>query len=163
LQWHPGNRKHKIRGRRIALLILRGLEHALHKWEELTAKTGHPLADEHWHMTDYYKAIKDKAPDIPGCPELTAHKIGNSRRRGLRTNETGRQLAAKEEYWPWRICNLPLQGRSLFGPRFNPVETSLLTILKVSYTSKNNIKQVAYIPTTDVFERIKHLKAKFDE
>lgn len=49
--WHPGNRIHQVRGRRIALLILRGIEYALQKWEELTEKTGHPLADEHWHVT----------------------------------------------------------------------------------------------------------------
>ena len=79
---------------------------------------------------EYYKAIKDKTPDVPGCPSETANKIGSNRERGLRAHEN-RQLAG-EEYWPWRICNVPLQGRSLFGPRFNPMETSLLSILKVS-------------------------------
>lgn len=122
---------HKIRGRRVALLILRGLEHALEKWEELTKKDGHPLADEHWHVADFYKAIINKATEVPGCPKLDMHEIGKGRRRGLRANETDRQLANAVEYWPWRICNLPLNGRSLFGPRFNPVETSLLSILKV--------------------------------
>lgn len=135
--WHPGNRWHKMRGRRIALLILRGLERALQKWEELTAETGHPLADEHWHVADYYKAIKDKAPEIPGCIELDAHKIGSGRRRALRANETTRHL--EDEYWPWRICDLPLNGRSLFGPRFNPVETSLVAILKVCWQRLLNI------------------------
>ena len=127
--WHPGNRVHKVKGRRVALLILRGLEHALDKWDELTAETNHPLADEHWHVSDYYKAIKTKATDIPGCPMLETHKIGQARHRGLRANETERKLA--EEFWPWRICNLPLQGRSLFMPRHNPMETSLVAILKV--------------------------------
>ena len=110
----------------------------------MAAGGSHPLADEHWHVTEYYKNIKEKAVDVPGCPKLDASPIGSGRRRGLRANETERQLAV--EYWPWRICNLPLQGRSLFGPRaVNPVETSLVAILKVSQWNhaKKNLDNTA--------------------
>lgn len=132
--WHPGNRIHKIRGRRIALMVLRGLQYALQKWEDLTAESGHPLADEHWHVADYYKSIREKAPEVPGCFAENKWKIGQKRRRNLRTkNETtpsdGRQLE-EEDYWPSRLCNIPLQGRSLWGPRYNPMESSLVSILK---------------------------------
>jgi hypothetical protein len=133
--------------------VLRGLEHALQKWEDLTAQTGHPLADEHWHVTDLYKSIKEKAPLVPGCPELTSHKIGQTRRnrRRLGANETERQLA--EEYWPWRICNIPLQGRSLFGPRSNPVETSLLAIMKVRpiYVLRSNASGAQSMRISNIF------------
>mmetsp|Transcript_7379 Transcript_7379/g.15793 ORF Transcript_7379/g.15793 Transcript_7379/m.15793 type:complete len:1042 (+) Transcript_7379:87-3212(+) len=133
--WHPGNRVHKIRGRRIALFVLRGLDYALQKWAELTAESGHPLAEEHWHVTEYYKDIKEKAPSVPGCYTDETFPIGKKRRRGLRTggNTTadfhGRQLDI-EGSWPARLCDIPLQGRSLWGPRANPVETSLVSILK---------------------------------
>ena len=31
---------------------------------------------------------------------------------------------------PGRICNIPMQGRSLWGPRYDPMRSSLLTIMK---------------------------------
>lgn len=132
--WHPGNRIHKIRGRRIALFVLRGLYYALEKWEELTVEGGHPLADEHWHVAEYYKSIREKAPDVPFCYGPTGFKIGQKRhrertRRMLRSNDEERELEG-DDYWPSRLCDIPLQGRSLWGPRANFMETSLLSIMR---------------------------------
>jgi hypothetical protein len=130
-KWHPGPKKHRARGRALALSVLFMLQHALNKWDELGNASGYPLAQEHWHVTDYYNGIKEKVPTVGGC--YGVYTIGQTR-RGLReTNQTelgiGRRLDLEGE-WPRRLCNTPMQGRSLWGPRNNPMETSLLSILK---------------------------------
>mmetsp|Transcript_15681 Transcript_15681/g.28155 ORF Transcript_15681/g.28155 Transcript_15681/m.28155 type:complete len:1049 (+) Transcript_15681:70-3216(+) len=118
--WHPGNRIHKHRGRMIALIVLKTLDYALDKWVELAAKGGgYPIAEEHWHVTDYYKNIQEKVKEVPGCYG-DIWKIGSGRRRNLED----------DDFWPSRLCNIPLQGRTLWGPRHNPMETSLLSIMK---------------------------------
>lgn len=120
----------------IALVILRSLAYALDRWEELGTESGYPIAEEHWHVSEYYKGIREKATQVPGCFGNT-WKIGQKRHLEEMEevdaiNDTqidGRKLA-DEDYWPSRICNIPLQGRSQWGPRSNPVETSLLSIMK---------------------------------
>eukprot|EP00584_Thalassiosira_punctigera_P001638 CAMPEP_0172537262 /NCGR_PEP_ID=MMETSP1067-20121228/8885_1 /TAXON_ID=265564 ORGANISM="Thalassiosira punctigera, Strain Tpunct2005C2" /NCGR_SAMPLE_ID=MMETSP1067 /ASSEMBLY_ACC=CAM_ASM_000444 /LENGTH=1010 /DNA_ID=CAMNT_0013322523 /DNA_START=27 /DNA_END=3056 /DNA_ORIENTATION=- len=133
--WHPGNRVHKRRGRMIALIILQTLDYALDKWETVAAEGGgYPIAEEHWHVTDYYKSIREKAKEVGGC-------FGNNwrigQKRHLLEEEQAdeddpyhRNLDGEDDFWPPRLCNLPLQGRSLWGPRHNPVETSLLSIMR---------------------------------
>lgn len=130
-KWHPGPKVHRSKGRALALSVLFMLQHALNEWEELGIKSGYPLAEEHWHVTDFYNGIKEKVSNVGGC--YGDVKIGNGR-RGLRNTDhsevgNGRRLDL-EGVWPTRLCNIPLQGRSLWGPRFNPMETSLLSILK---------------------------------
>ena len=130
-KWHPGPKIHRVRGRALALSVLFMLQHALNRWEELGTESGYPLAEERWHVTDFYNGIKEKVPTVEGC--FTGWKIGQAR-RGLReTNQTelesGRRLDLEGD-WPSRLCNVPMQGRSLWGPRHNPMETSLLSILK---------------------------------
>lgn len=70
---------------------------------------GHPLPDEHWHITDHYENIRSKIisldPTVGECDKL-------------------------KEYLPERVCNTPLKARSEYTPRANPAETSLRTILK---------------------------------
>jgi len=135
-----GNRIHKRRGRMIALVVLKSLEYALNKWETLGAESGFPIAEEHWHVTEYYKNIREKAVEVPGCWGNT-WRIGQKRRLEEIEEEMETQSDADvdgqrklqddpKDYWPARICNLPLQGRSLWGPRNNPQETSLLTIMR---------------------------------
>ena len=108
VSWHPGFRTHQLTGRLIAFVILDALEQALNIWSENTIVAGHPLADEFWHVTDYYQSIQSKAKqvdhsDIKACEELAI---------------------------PQRVCNMPLYGRTEFTPRANPAETSILSILK---------------------------------
>ena len=108
------------------------LQHALNRWEELGNESGYPIPQEHWHVTDYYNDIKEKVPTVEGCYPPGSYKIGQTRRNLRETNQTGlsgRRLDLEGE-WPSRLCNIPMQGRSLWGPRNNPMETSLLSILK---------------------------------
>eukprot|EP00986_Skeletonema_menzelii_P019209 scaffold27156_cov148-Skeletonema_menzelii.AAC.1 len=129
-KWHPGPKKHRTRGRALALSVLFMLQHALDKWEELGTESGYPVAEQYWHVTDFYNSIKEKVPTVEGCYSDDAWKIGQSR-RGLRENNQiyGRRLDL-EGFWPSRLCNIPMHGRSLWGPRVNPMESSLLSILK---------------------------------
>ena len=92
----------------ISFVILNALERALNIWSDNTITAGHPLSDEHWHITDYYESIKNKA-------------------RQLNHPETGcEQLALTTS----KVCNMPLNGRTEFTPRANPHETSILSMLK---------------------------------
>ncbi|KAL9178465.1 hypothetical protein ACHAXT_003795 [Thalassiosira profunda] len=138
--WHPGNRIHKHRGRMIALIVLKCLAYALDKWEEWGTEGGYPIPESNWHVTDYYSNIREKTKKTPGCWGNT-WRIGQARKLeemvdedGIleehpMVDEDGRKLRATD-FWPPRICNLPLQGRSLWGPRDNPMETSLLSIMR---------------------------------
>lgn len=116
-------------------MILRSLAYALEKWETLGAASGFPIPETEWHVTDYYKNIKEKAVDVPGCYADETWKIGQKRHLEEVDDESdagpvaGRKLDG-EDHWPARICNLPLNGRSLWGPRINPMESSLLSIMK---------------------------------
>lgn len=123
--WHPGNRIHKRRGRMIAMVILKSLEYALNKWEELGAESGFPIAEEHWHVTDYYQNIREKAVTAPGCWGNT-WRIGQKRHL-LEDDELdednhhiGHRHLDDTDFWPARLCNVPMQGRSNWGPRHNP-------------------------------------------
>lgn len=119
----------------IALIILRVLEYALEKWESFAKLEGYPIPERLWHVTHYYASIRNKTKDVPGCWNEDTFKIGNKRRLlesvtgGARENE-GSRRTLEDDYWPARMCNLALQGRSLWGPRHNPMETSLLTIMR---------------------------------
>ncbi|KAL7551794.1 hypothetical protein ACHAWF_014985, partial [Thalassiosira exigua] len=142
--WHPGNRIHKRRGRMIALVVLKALDYALEMWQKLGSEAGFPVSQDWWHVTDYYNEIRRKAPKVPGC-YANNWKIGQARRLEEldpadgedeeEGNETNRRLQddlGLGGYWPSRLCNLPLQGRTLWGPRYDPFATSLLTILKTN-------------------------------
>ncbi len=131
---------HKHRGRLIALVVLRSLAYALDKWEELGSKSGYPIAEEHWHVSEYYETIREKATRVPGCFGNN-WKIGQKRHLNEMevekeaNTDTGTDAGRKlddTDYWPPRICDIPLQGRSLWGPRSNPMETSLLSIMKAN-------------------------------
>lgn len=130
---------HKRRGRLIALVVLRSLAYALDKWEELGAKSGYPIAEADWHVSEYYKSIREKAPQVPGCFG-NSWKIGQKRHleemdESEANDDTGVVTGRKlddADFWPPRLCDIPLQGRSLWGPRSHPMRTSLLSIMKAN-------------------------------
>ncbi len=129
--WHPGNRIHKRRGRMIAIAILRSLAYALDRWEALGSESGYPIPEEHWHVTEYYENIRQRATKIPGCfgdvwPIGKKRELEEVEGRG---NDVGRKLDGGD-FWPGRICDIPLQGRSLWGPRYDPMASSLLSIMR---------------------------------
>ena len=90
-------------------------------------------------MTEYYKSIREKATEVPGCFG-DSWKIGQKRHLEEIGGEGGEDAVAAVGadgrklddlgFWPGRICNIPMQGRSLWGPRYDPMRSSLLTIMK---------------------------------
>jgi hypothetical protein len=65
------------------------------------------LPDDAWHVTDYYANIRKKFHE-----------------------KDGETACFKSESWPSRMCSTPMRAFSEFQPRPNPVETSLVGILK---------------------------------
>jgi len=89
------------------------LQHALNKWEEL-GESGYPVAQEHWHVTDFYNSIKEKVPTVDGC--YGEYKIGQAR-RGLReTNKTILKPNAYGDVEP-KIRHDPVY---MMGPEYFP-------------------------------------------
>mmetsp|Transcript_24884 Transcript_24884/g.45064 ORF Transcript_24884/g.45064 Transcript_24884/m.45064 type:complete len:965 (-) Transcript_24884:82-2976(-) len=103
---YPGFRQHQLIGRILSFTILEALGDAISTWSEVTITGGHPLPDEYWHISDYYKNIRNKLgkldEDSGHCHELQ----------------------------PSRICSTPMKARTEFTPRANPEETSLLSIIQ---------------------------------
>jgi len=72
--WHPGNRRHQIRGRVLAFTILKALKEALTIWKEAD---GYELPDDAWHMTERYESVRAKVMDSEGyCHEkMRKHQL----------------------------------------------------------------------------------------
>ena len=108
VKWHPGWRKHQLVGRVLAFAVLDALQVAIQIFSDGTM-SGPPLDEDWWHVTDYYENIRQKLrnldPTIGHC-----HEIAND--------------------LPERICQTPMQARSMYTPRANVYETSLTTVVK---------------------------------
>ena len=139
VKWHPGWRVHQLVGRVLAFSVLEALQVAIQQFSDGTMG-GPPLDDEFWHVTDYYNNIRNKVmnldPSIGHC-----HEIGND--------------------LPSRICNTPMQARSMYTPRANVYETSLTTVIKPAppdnYVPQNMYQQLyegpdAHNPCDDIPE-----------
>eukprot|EP00934_Nitzschia_sp_Nitz4_P003294 Nitzschia sp. Nitz4//scaffold75_size92586//3848//6839//NITZ4_004837-RA/size92586-augustus-gene-0.86-mRNA-1//-1//CDS//3329557651//3284//frame0 len=110
VSWHPGWRVHQLVGRNLAFAVLRALQTAIDLWVD-EVYGGPPLADEEWHVTDYYE---------------------NTRSKLLAMNET---LGWCHEYadnglLPQRICTTAMKGATQHTPRYRPTETSITSMLK---------------------------------
>jgi hypothetical protein len=90
-------------------------------------------------VTEYYKNIRENAKKVPGCFGNT-YAIGKKRNleeidededkdEAAAVGADGRKLD-DGDFWPSRICDLPMQGCSLWGPRYDPMESSLLSIMR---------------------------------
>ena len=106
---HPGWRYHQLKGRMLAGTVLEALQEAINTWSDVTITGGHPLPDEYWHVTDYYKESRDK---------MTSLDAG-----------VGSCLKLKD-YVPERVCKTVMRGRSEFTPRPMPESTSISSIIK---------------------------------
>ena len=58
--WHPGWRYHQFQGRKVALILLKGLAAALDQWEAGIEADGFPLAEKYWHVGELYNTIREK-------------------------------------------------------------------------------------------------------
>jgi len=57
--WHPGFRQHQFQGRKVALVLLKGLKDALQLWEKAISEDGFPLAEKYWHVGETYETIRE--------------------------------------------------------------------------------------------------------
>lgn len=123
VKWHPGWRGHQLVGRLLAFSLLDALQMAVQIWSEGTMG-GPPLDDEWWHVTDYYENIRTKVKNLDPS-HGNCHNIAGQ--------------------VPARMCNTPMQARSMYTPRNNPQETSITSILKPApdgYVPRNEEKLV---------------------
>ena len=80
---------------------------------------GPPLADDFWHVTEYYKNIRNKVKNLDKSLG-SCYKFDGT--------------------LPTRLCNIPMKARTQYTPRANFHETALTSIIKPTpdgYTPKN--------------------------
>jgi len=130
--WHPGNRKHQLRGRAITFIILEALKEALTLW--IDAKD-YELADDIWHMTSIYDDTRSKVEKL-NSDVGTCHKYGQ-------------QLSAF-------MCNTAIKARTEFNPRAYPDFTNIRTLLPPSQAEHINDPPVTIYEPPDVFNKDLH-------
>jgi hypothetical protein len=110
VSWHPGFCHHQWQGRKLALLLLKGLREAFQVWEQGTQQDGFPLADSYWHVGDMYKLIRNNLRT-----HITTPKEGGDDVR-----------LACEQMIPWlpRICRVQMHGYGMWTPRYTWITTS---------------------------------------
>lgn len=101
--WHPGFRYHQLQGRLIGFTVLRALRDALLMWQNAD---NYRLADEQWHVTDYYQHIRSKVLVRDENAECLKLAIPNA------------------------FCYHAAKGRTEMLPRHNPRWTSIRSIIK---------------------------------
>jgi len=103
VSWHPGNRSHQLAGRSIAFTLLLALRDALKQWQ--TAE-GYALSDNEWHMSEQYENTRSKVM-----------AMGDE------------NMPCLDSGVPESFCRYPVNGRSEFTPRINPMESSIRSIV----------------------------------
>eukprot|EP00538_Stauroneis_constricta_P000197 CAMPEP_0119573178 /NCGR_PEP_ID=MMETSP1352-20130426/44992_1 /TAXON_ID=265584 /ORGANISM="Stauroneis constricta, Strain CCMP1120" /LENGTH=1004 /DNA_ID=CAMNT_0007622865 /DNA_START=17 /DNA_END=3032 /DNA_ORIENTATION=+ len=121
--WHPGFRAHQIRGRSIAFVILRALYEALGEWG---AASNFQLDEEKWHVTTYYKHIREKvlgiAEENSPCYQMKGVGLG-------------------------KLCNLPMKSRSDWSPRAYPNDSAMHHVMpKEQLEYRDAPVDIAYQP-----------------
>jgi len=106
--WHPGWRVHQLTGRNLAMAVLQSLQSAINIWTEHVL-AGPPLADEFWHVTDYYDNIRSKVMNMD--PTL-----------GKCHGYDGRL--------PPRMCSTPMKGITHYTPRATPERNGIINYVK---------------------------------
>jgi len=133
--WHPGWREHQLRGRNLAMAVLRSLQDAIATWTDnvrgmyvvdlvlslahyytrlmfifvFLLAAGPPLADQLWHVTDYYENIRHKVRTMdPIHSECYSYQ--------------------QKGELPGRVCNTPLKVSDWSSEsRFLPTDANALT------------------------------------
>lgn len=108
--FHPGWRELQVRGRSLAMMVLRALRDAIDLWTENVAG-GPPLDESFWHVTDYYDNIRTKL-------------LNHSKEWGT-CHQTFQNL-----HLPPRLCDAPMKGATEYTPRQNPHMTSIAAMAK---------------------------------
>ena len=119
--WHPGNREHQLQGRALLFPILQALNDALTMWKNAP---NYSVPDSEWHVTKYYKEIKDKVVENGEAWEPWCQK---------------KQISKK-------FCKFAAQGRTENTPRALPWRSSIRSIMSGSKTVSMNPKRNLYDP-----------------
>ena len=101
-KWHPGNRYHQIQGRAIAFQIVHQLYNVLTQWYDTP---DYDIPDSAWHLTKDFQTIQDAVRNTKHTP-------------------------CYDFELPDKVCEVPLQSRSEFTPRYHPAMSSIRSIVK---------------------------------
>jgi hypothetical protein len=99
---HLRTNSHQLQGRAIAFQILHQLYIGLNEWYNTP---NFDLPDDAWHLTNDFDRIRTAVRDTKSTPCYDLNV-------------------------PDKVCEVPLQARSEFTPRYNPAMTSIRSIIK---------------------------------
>jgi hypothetical protein len=105
-----GVQTHQLEGRKLAMLVLRGLESALKIWKSETDRGLSPLDEKQWHVQDVYESLHESVRTLERKPGKSA-KVPAC--KGF--------LNAVDPM----MCHMALHAYSEWTPRINPVYTSI--------------------------------------
>ena len=107
--WHPGWRYHQFQGRKVALILLKGLAAALDRWEAGIEADGFPLAEHYWHVGDLYNTIRENLRTHVNTPNEVEVEGG----------ETTDLRSPCEHAFPYlpRVCRVAMHGYGMWEPR----------------------------------------------
>jgi len=126
-KWHPGNRKHQLKGRAITFTILEALKEALTLWNDTK---DYEIADDTWHVTPTYDNIRTKVENLKP-------NVGSCRKY--------------ESKFSSFMCNTAIKARTEFTPRGYPDHTNIRTLMPPTQAEQiNDPPENAYQPP-DVF------------
>jgi hypothetical protein len=108
--WHYGDRVHQKIGRALAGLVLNGLRDALLVWKN---STNYELADDSWHVTDYYANIRTK---------LTT------------TFQDQAAVYCQQAKISELFCKVPIQSKTEFTGRYRPEVNTVRSLMVASGT-----------------------------
>jgi hypothetical protein len=128
-QDYMGVQTHQLEGRKLAMLVLRGLESALERWESETDRGLFPLDDKQWHVQDVYESLRESVRTLERKPGKNA------------------KVPACEEFLyainPM-MCHMALHAFSEWTPRINPEYTSIRSRITSSVGDNHELLQELY-------------------
>jgi hypothetical protein len=117
-QDYMGVQTHQLEGRKLAMLVLRGLESALKIWKSETDRGLSPLDEKQWHVQDVYESLREsvwtleqkpgKSAKVPACEEFL--------------NAVDPMMCNAVDPM---MCHMALHAYLEWTPRINPVYTSI--------------------------------------
>jgi len=103
VSWHPGFRYHQFQGRKVALILLKGLAAALDQWEAGIEADGFPLAEKYWHVGSMYNTIRENLRTHVTTPVAEGDDIRSPCEHSF-------------QFLP-RVCRVAMRGYGMWEPR----------------------------------------------
>eukprot|EP00559_Dactyliosolen_fragilissimus_P005152 CAMPEP_0184858216 /NCGR_PEP_ID=MMETSP0580-20130426/3340_1 /TAXON_ID=1118495 /ORGANISM="Dactyliosolen fragilissimus" /LENGTH=931 /DNA_ID=CAMNT_0027354247 /DNA_START=120 /DNA_END=2915 /DNA_ORIENTATION=- len=110
--WHPGDKEHLFESRKVALIIMHGLESALQLWEDYLLeqqeekqgnennKHNSVLPDTYWHVGSHFQSVQEAIQNYAPDDDPTTSKSN---------------CVTQFVEYP-HICKIPMKGMSEFTP-----------------------------------------------